>query len=40
MLELAAGGAKVLMLRSVEFARNHGVVIHVRSSFTENEGPG
>jgi aspartate kinase len=38
MLELAAAGAKVLMLRSVEFARNHGVTIHVRSSFNENEG--
>jgi aspartate kinase len=38
MLELSACGAKVLMLRSVEFARNHGVVMHVRSSFTENEG--
>ena len=38
MLELAASGAKVLMLRSVEFARNHGVRIHVRSSLSENEG--
>jgi len=38
MLELSASGAKVLMLRSVEFARNHGVVIHVRSTFTESEG--
>jgi aspartate kinase len=38
MLELAAGGARVLMLRSVEYARNHGVVIHVRSSFTGAEG--
>lgn len=34
MLELAAGGAGVLNMRSVEFARNHGVVIHCRSSFT------
>ena len=34
MLELAACGAKVLMLRSVEFARNHGVRIHVRSSLS------
>lgn len=34
MLELAASGAGVLNLRSVEFARNHGVVIHCRSSFT------
>ena len=38
MLELAASGARVLMLRSVEFARNNGVPIHVRSSFTEAEG--
>ena len=38
MLELAASGAKVLMLRSVEYARNHGVPIHVRSSFTDDEG--
>jgi aspartate kinase len=38
MLELSAAGAKVLMLRSVEYARNHGVLIHVRSSFTEEEG--
>ena len=38
MLELSASGAKVLMLRSIEFARNHGVRIHVRSSFSESEG--
>ena len=38
MLELAASGAKVLALRSVEYARNHGVPIHVRSSFSENDG--
>jgi len=38
MLELAACGAKVLMMRSVEFARNHGVVVHVRSSFHDGEG--
>jgi aspartate kinase len=38
MLELAASGAKVLMLRCVEYARNHGVLIHVRSSFTGEEG--
>ena len=31
-------GAKVLMLRSVEYARNHGVLIHVRSSFDPEEG--
>jgi aspartate kinase len=38
MLELAAAGAGVLALRSVEYARNHGVRIHVRSSFEESEG--
>ncbi len=38
MLELAASGAKVLQVRSVEFARNHGVRIHVRSSFTYTDG--
>ncbi len=38
MLEMAASGAKVLQLRSVEFARNHDVKLHVRSTFTESEG--
>ena len=38
MLELAASGAKVLQLRSVEFARNHRVKLHVRSSFGEADG--
>ncbi len=38
MLELSASGAKVLMLRSVEYARNYGVLIHVRSSFTDEDG--
>ncbi|MDQ3893689.1 MAG: aspartate kinase [Actinomycetota bacterium] len=38
MLELAASGAKVLQLRSVEFARNHNVKLHVRSTFTDAEG--
>lgn len=38
MLEMAATGARVLQLRSVEFARNYGVVIHVRSSFSREEG--
>ncbi len=38
MLELAASGAKVLALRSVEYARNHGLPLHVRSSFADNEG--
>ncbi|MGV8970267.1 MAG: aspartate kinase [Microbacteriaceae bacterium] len=38
MLELAAAGAKVLYIRAVEYARRHGVVIHVRSSFNNNEG--
>ena len=34
MLEMAAAGGRVLALRSVEFARRHGVALHVRSSFT------
>ena len=34
MLEIAATGGRVLALRSVEFARNHHVPLHVRSSFT------
>jgi aspartate kinase len=38
MLEMAASGAKVLMLRSVELARSHGVRIHARSTFSEEEG--
>jgi aspartate kinase len=38
MLELAAAGAKVLQLRSVEFARNHNVKLHVRSTFTGAPG--
>ncbi len=38
MLELAACGARVLALRSVEYARNHGVKIHVRSTFVPDEG--
>jgi len=38
MLELAASGARVLALRSVEYARNHGVKLHVRSSFKPDEG--
>jgi aspartate kinase len=38
MLEMAACGAGVLQVRSVEYARNHGVRIHVRSSFTWQEG--
>ncbi len=38
MLELSAGGAGVLMSRSVEFGRRFGVPIHVRSSFNESEG--
>ena len=38
MLELASLGAKVLQIRSVEFAMKYGVPIHVRSSFNENEG--
>jgi aspartate kinase len=38
MLELAACGTKVLMVRSVEYARNHNVNVHVRSSFSYNDG--
>ena len=38
MLEIAATGGRVLALRSVEFARNHNVVLHVRSSFTWEPG--
>ncbi|MGZ8687379.1 MAG: aspartate kinase [Gaiellaceae bacterium] len=38
MLEMAASGARVLQLRSVEYARTHGVRIHCRSSFTEDPG--
>jgi aspartate kinase len=38
MLEMAASGARVLQLRSVEFARNHDVKLHVRSSFSESGG--
>jgi aspartate kinase len=38
MLEMAATGGRVLALRSVEFARNHGVDLHVRSSFTWDPG--
>ncbi|MFD5601102.1 aspartate kinase [Leucobacter sp. NPDC058333] len=38
MLELAASGAKVLHLRAVEYARRHGVVLHVRSSFSDEQG--
>ncbi len=38
MLEMAASGAKVLMLRCVEYARRYGVPIHVRSSYTNRPG--
>ncbi len=38
MLELAASGAKVLHIRAVEYARRHGVTLHVRSSFNNNQG--
>ncbi len=38
MLEMAATGGRVLMLRSVEFARRHQVPLHVRSSFTWEPG--
>jgi aspartate kinase len=38
MLEMAASGAKVLMLRCVEYARRYGVPIHVRSSYSNKQG--
>jgi len=38
MLELAASGAKVLQVRSVEVARNHDVKLHVRSTFSSEDG--
>ena len=38
MLEMAGAGSKVLALRSVEFARNYNVPLHVRSSFTWEPG--
>ena len=38
MLEMAATGGRVLALRSAEFARNHNVPLHVRSSFTWEQG--
>ena len=38
MLEMAASGAKVLVLRCVEYARRYGVPVHVRSSFSNRTG--
>ena len=38
MLEMAACGTKVLMLRCVEYARRYGMPIHVRSSFSNRDG--
>src|SRR5499426_1061113 len=38
MLELASLGAKVLQIRSVEFAKRYQVPVHVRSSFSADEG--
>jgi aspartate kinase len=38
MLEMAASGAQVMQLRAVEYARNYGVPIHVRSSFSDAPG--
>jgi aspartate kinase len=38
MIELASTGAKVLEIRSVEFAKKYSVPVHVRSSFSEVEG--
>ncbi len=38
MLEMAACGAKILMLRCVEYARRYSIPIHVRSSFSNRDG--
>ena len=38
MMEMASLGSKVMQIRSVEFAAKYGVKIHVRSTFSENEG--
>ena len=38
MLEMASTGARVLQARSVELARNQGVLVHVRSSFAKTDG--
>ena len=38
MLEMSASGAKVMALRSVEFARSYGVKLRVRSAFGDGEG--
>jgi aspartate kinase len=38
MLEMAASGARVLQVRSVEVARNHNVKLHVRSTFSGADG--
>jgi aspartate kinase len=38
MLELSSLGAKVLQIRSVEFAKRYNVPVHVRSSFTDSQG--
>ncbi|HRU39552.1 MAG TPA: aspartate kinase, partial [Candidatus Goldiibacteriota bacterium] len=38
MLELASGGAQVLYNRSVEYAKNYNVVLHVRGTFTNKKG--
>ncbi len=38
MLEMAACGAKVLMLRCVEYARRYNIPVHVRSSYTDKPG--
>src|SRR5947208_890736 len=38
MLEMASSGAGVMMARSVEIARSHNVKLHVRSTFSDEEG--
>jgi aspartate kinase len=38
MLEMASSGARVMMARSIEIARSHTVKLHVRSTFSDEEG--
>ncbi len=38
MLEMASLGAKILQIRSVEFAKKYNVIVHVRSSFDDSQG--
>jgi aspartate kinase len=38
MLEMAGSGAQVMQTRSIEVAKNYGIEIHARSTFSEKEG--